>query len=482
MQLPLLSLLLATPLAGALLIALAPERAARGLHAATLAATLAIALAVVAGFDPANPAFQFVERHRWIPTLNIHYALGVDGIALLFLPLTLLPFSGVLVDAWNARRPPLFHGLLLVQLAATLGVFCATDTMLFFLFWELSLLPLYFLVALWGDGPQRRHAAAQYVLIMLASGAFLLFGLLLAAAQAPDGWNFDLARLITEVPPLRPQWPIFLLLLAGFAAKTPLIPLHTWLPTTAMQGPAATIALLVGLKIGAYGIIRIAVPLAPDVARELHWLLAGLGTVGVLYGAVAALTQSNLRRMLAYASVSHVGLVLLGIASFDALGLQGALLLLQGFSLSAAGLFVLTACLHRRRGSVDVLALGGVVASAPKLTALFLLFGLASIGLPGLIAFPAELAIVVSALGIHTGAGLAALFGSVVGAAAFLALYRRAFLGPPRGPALPDLRPRELAWAGAVALLILAAGLWPGGLFELPAASVGHWLSSGGSR
>jgi NADH-quinone oxidoreductase subunit M len=486
-SLPTLSLLLAAPLAGAVLAAVAGDgRAARRIAALTLGLTLLIAIGMLAQFDPTVAGFQLVEKHEWIPALGIHYHLGIDGISVLFPALTVLLFAGVLVDEWHSRAPMpcLFQSLLLAQLALTLGIFCALDGILFFLFWELSLLPLYFLISLRGTGPERQHAAAQYVLIMLASGTLLLFGLLLAASPASSGaaWNFNLPELFAQPPAPDRQWLIFLLLLAGFAAKTPLIPLHTWLPTTAMQGPVAIVALLVGLKLGAFGIIRIAVPLAPIAARDLHWLLAGLGTVGVLYGAVAALTQTNLRRMLACSSISHVGLVLLGIASFDALGIQGSIMLLAGFTLTAGGLMILTAFLHRRTGSTDVFDLGGIADSAPRLTGGFLVLGLASIGLPGLAAFPAELAIIVSALGTHTGAGLAALFGGVVGAAAMLASSRRAFFGPVGkcGP-LPDLLPRELAYLFVVLGLVLAAGLAPGLVFDLIRVSAEAWAAGGTS-
>jgi NADH-quinone oxidoreductase subunit M len=237
------------------------------------------------------------------------------------------------------------------------------------------------------------------------------------------------------------------------------------------------VALLTGLKLGAYGLIRFAVPLAPDAARELHWLLAGLGVFGLLYGAVVALAQTNLRAMLAYASLSHVGLVLLGIAAFSLQGVQGAVLQLLNFTLVAGGAFLVTAFLQHRLGSTDIVALGGAARTMPLLASFFLFFGLAGMGVPGTSGFPAELLIIVAALRTHTGAGLAALFAMVLGAAYFLHLYRRAFFGPVVHAAVAgavDLRPRELALMLAFAALILGFGLFPAPLLDLirPAAAV----------
>lgn len=490
---PVLTVLLLVPVAGAVAVWLAPRPdQARAVAAGTVAAAFAAALATVAGFDASNPGFQHVERAAWIPTLNIHYLVGVDGISLLFLPLTALLFLGAVLASWNSVRgmPRLYFSMLLLQLAATLGVFVALDIILFFLFWELSLVPLYFLVGLWGVGPERRFAAARYTLLMLAAGVPLLFGFLLlafnhaaaAGMPVPAGLAFDLPALLATPTSSRLQAVVFLLLLAGFAAKTPLFPLHTWLPQLAMEGPMAVTALLAGLKLGVYGLLRFAVPLAPEMARELHWLLAGLGTVGILYGSVAALAQANLRGVLAYAGMGHVGLVLLGIASFSAAGLQGAVLQTLNFTVVAGGLFLLAGFLHRRVGSTDALSLGGAAQTMPRLAAFFLLFALASIGVPGTAGFPAELLLVVSALGSHTGAGIAALFGMVIGAAYTLTMYRRAFLGPVTNPAIAqatDLRPAELALALGFALLIVSVGLAPSLFLDLIAPTADAWLARG---
>ena len=487
---PLLSILLALPVAGALLTALlrrAPWAQWIALGTATM--TLLCALLIVAAFDRADPDFQLLDSADWVSGLNVRYLVGVDGLSLLFLPATALLFCGAIVAGWRVRAaasplaPGLYFALLLLLEAATLGVFCALDSILFFFCWEFTLLPLYFLVSLWGTGAGRQAAAVRYFLVMLAGGVPLLFGLLaLVFGQAAGGaLAFDLPTLLATPLPESTQYLVFLLLLVGFGVKVPLVPLHTWLPSLAMGAPAAVTALLVGLKLGAYGLIRFAIPLAPIAARDLHWLLAGFGTVAILYGGVAALAQSNLRSILAYASLAHVGLVLLGLAAFSVSALQGVLLQLLNFSLSAGGSFLALAFLQRRTASTDISQLGGLLRSMPVLSGFFLLFGLAGIGLPGTSGFPGELLIIVAALHSHTGAGLAALFGMVLAAAGFLAPFRQAFFGPTHNPDVADaddLLPREVAVLLVPCLLILAIGVYPLPVLELIRPAAEAWVAA----
>jgi NADH-quinone oxidoreductase subunit M len=486
MNMPLLSLLFLTlPLGAALTWLLPHPEWAKRIALVTALRDLSIALAVIARFDPSQAGFQMVERARWIPTLNIQYLVGVDGISLLFLPASILLFIGVILSSWNSvtTLPRLYYSLLLVLETATLGIFCSLDTMLFFLFWELSLIPIYFLVSLWGIGPNRRYAAVKYILVMVAGGIPLLFGfLLLAFGHATNGGGlvFDLPTLLATPIPAKMQFAVFLLLLLGFAVKIPVFPLHTWLPLVAMEGPAAVTALLVGIKLGAYGLIRFAIPLAPQAAQQLHWLLVALGTVSVMYGAIAALAQTNLRRMLAYASLSHVGLVVLGISSFNLQGMQGSVLQLLNFTLAAGGGFLLVSALQHRVGSTDLLSLGGAARSMPLLASFFLLFGFAGMGMPGTSGFPAELLILLSVLKTHTGAGLAALFTMVLGAAYFLSIYRLAFFGPANNPVVADamdLRPRELTMALVAMAIILAVGFYPSAVLDVIKPAGEAWVA-----
>lgn len=490
-DLPLLSLILGVPLLGALLVWLARSQAqARAVALGVITVDLVLTLVAVVAFDAGSAGFQLLERAAWIPTLNVHYLVGVDGLSILFLPLTALLFVGVIGASWTSVRtlPRLYYALVLLLAGATLGIFVALDTILFFLFWELTLIPLYFLISLWGVGPNRRFAATKYTLIALVAGVPLLFGFLLLAFRhaavsgtgVPDGLVFDYLALVQTPLPAELQTAVFLLLLAGFGVKAAMFPLHTWLPVVAMEGPVAITATLAGLKVGVYGIIRFVVPLAPAAAQELHWLLAGLGVVGILYGALAALAQSNLRRMLAYASVSHVGLVILGIAAFNVQGIQGALFQLANFTIVAGGAFLLTGFLHHRIGSTDFISLGGAARTMPLLAAFYLLLGFAGIGLPGTTGFPAEHLILIGSLQSHLGTGMAALFGVILSAAYLLGSYRRAFLGPMRSTVVGeavDLQPRELAIAGLFAALVLLAGLYPAGVLDLTRTATEGWIA-----
>ena len=485
MNFPLLSLLFLSLPAGALLAWLLPRPEwARSIALGTALIDLVVVVVAVFLFDPQQPGFQLVEKYDWIPSLNVHYLVGVDGISILFLPAAVLLFIGVILASWNSVHtlPRLYYSLLMLLETATLGVFCALDSMLFFLFWEFTLIPLYFLVSLWGVGANRRHAAMKYTLVMLAGGVPLLFGFLILAFNAAAGGGplvFDLPTLLTTPLPTGTQYLVFLLLLVGFGVKVPVFPLHTWLPLIAMEGPAAVAALLTGMKLGVFGLIRFAVPLAPTAAQDLHWLLAGLGVVAILYGAFAALAQTNLRRMLAYASLSHVGLVVLGLASFNLQGLQGAVLQLLNFAIVSGGLFLLASHLHHRTGSTDIANLGGAARSMPLLASFFLLYGLAGMGLPGTSGFPAELLILMSTFKNHAGAGLAALVGMVVGAAYFLGIYRRAFFGPVTRSEVrqaEDLRPREFWLALTFALLIVIFGFFPALLLDLMQPAAEAWL------
>lgn len=481
MSLPLLSLLIFLPLACVVLLWLLPARLARWATAAGLLVELALAVAAVTVFERGIPGFQLVERLPWVDSLNLHYQVGVDGLSVLFLPATALLFLGSLVASWTttADSPRLHYSLLFGLQTATLGIFCALDTILFFLFWELTLVPLYFLLGRWGAVAGAGRAAARYFLIMLAGGVPLLFAfLILAGSQMTP--TFDLVQLLAAPLPKGTQIVLLLLFLVGFGIKVPLVPLHTWLPQVALAAPGSLTALLVGLKVGAYGFIRFAVPLAPGAAVELHWLLAGAGTLAVLYGAVGTLSQTNLRVVLAYSSIAHVGMAILGLASLSSRGVQGSVTLVLSFAIATGGAFLLTEFLRQRTGSTDVASLGGAAKTMPILADGFLICGLAGVGMPGTSGFPGEMLIVLATLQTHTGAGLGALFGLVVGVAGFLSVYRKAFYGPVTRPEVAqarDLRSREWAVLIVVVGLAVGIGLFPAPVLDIIAPAAEAWAA-----
>lgn len=472
-------LLLLLPIGGLIAASLAP-REARWAALATSVSALLISLVILGGFNPAQEGFQFVERSPWIPSLDINYLLGVDGLSVLFLPFTALLFIGVILASWNAIQnlPRLFFGLILLLEMAMMGIFSALDTILFFLFWELSVLPIYFLISLWGIGPNRRYAGVKYTLFMLAGGVPLLLGFVVLALQV-EGISFDYTRLLHIAHTHDYQTAIFILLTLAFAVKLPLFPLHSWLPVVAQEAPTQVVALLVGLKVGVYGMIRFAFPLAPSAAQDFKYILIGLGMLGVLYGALAALGQTNLRRMLAFSSLSHVAMVFLGVVSMTQQGLQGAIFQLLNFTVIASGLFIIIGFIHQRVGSSEIPSLGGIAKSMPLLTTFFFILGAANLGIPGTSGFPAEFLLTIGVLDVSLGAGLLALFSIILAAAYFLSAYRQAFLGKTRHASIsesPDLKHRELFIMLLFTSIVLFFGFYPQGILDLTATSSTYWL------
>ena len=484
---PMLSLLIFLPLAWTLLLLFPREdRTVRILALAGAVAELALSLVMLIVLRPEDVEMQYVERAPWIPSLNVHYLLGIDGIAALFPPLTALLFCAVILASWTSIQslPRLYFALLLALEGVTMGVFCALDLVLFFLFWELTLVPIYFLISLWGIGPERRFAATQYTLFMLAGGVPLLFGMILLGLHdsgvAGHALNFDYLTLLQQPLPAPAQTVVFLLLFFGFAVKAPLFPFHAWLPTVLKEGPVGLSALLVGLKLGVFGMLRFTLPLAPMAARDFFWLIALLGLFGLLYGALIELRQANLRKMLAFSSISHVGLVMMGLAAMNMQGVQGAIFQLANFAIVASGLMLMAGFLHHRLGSTDLASLGGLAQPLPRLTALFLLLGMASIGLPGTNGFVAELLMLLGILQVSPGLAVVALLGVILSAAYFLGFFRHAFLGPVMQPAVAsamDLRPRELLIASVMGLLVLTGGLFPSLVQNLTANAANAWVA-----
>ncbi len=477
---PLLTLIVVLPLVAALLSCLLPARLTRSIALLAMLLVLLLSSLVLFSFEPAGPRFQFVERWPWIAGLGVHWSLAVDGLSVLFLPATALLFIGALTVSWHrgADAPRLEYALLLALQSATLGIFCALDLILFFLFWELSLIPVYFLLARRGVNADAPRVAARYVLLMLAGG----FPLLLAFIQLGGAaGSFDLPALLERPLALDQQRVVLVLMLFAFALKVPLVPLHTWLPQFALAAPGTLTALLLGLKVGAFALIRLAVPLAPDAAQEWHWLLAGLGTVTLLYGAVGILAHGNLRVGLAYASICHVGLATLGLSTLSAQGVHGAISLLLSFSVAAGGAMLLLECLRQRTGSTDVRSLGGVAQSMPMLAAGVLICGLAGVGMPGTSSFPAEFLLILAALDRYTGAGMAALFGLAIAAGAFLALYRKAFYGPASRQVVrdaADLDRREWLVLLALVVMIVGIGVYPSPWLDIVRPAAEAWAAA----
>ncbi|MGR9116261.1 MAG: complex I subunit 4 family protein [Gammaproteobacteria bacterium] len=489
---PLLSLVILWPLLGAVAVAMARDAGlSKWLALGASCIELLMTFWVVAQFNAETDAnFQLVERHDWIPSLKIELFLGVDGISVLFLPLSALLTLLAILASWTGVQNQLrfYFAMLLILEGITMGVFSALDMMLFFLFWELTLPPIFFLIALWGIGPHRRKASTKYTLFMLFGGVPLLFAIIILALNhavqsggvVPEALSFSFPILSETPMPEQLQAVVFVLLLLGFAVKAPLVPFHTWLPTAAMEAPPQMTALLTGLKLGAFGILRFVLPLAPNAAVEYSWALGVMGGVTLIFGAMVALQQSNLRRLLAYLSISHVGLVVMGIASLTVQGYQGAVFQLLNFTLISGSLMLMAGLIHRRLGSTEAIQLGGLAAVMPQLTLFFFLFVLASIGIPGSSGFPAELLVFIGTLHANPNLGIVALMGTILGAAAILDFIRRAFWGPVMREnvrQVQDLRRREFGLLCVPALLILILGFFPDMILRINQPSSEYWLS-----
>jgi NADH-quinone oxidoreductase subunit M len=488
-SLPLLSLVVLTPIAGAVLLGLLREsgpRLVRGLGLLFSLSTLGLSLPLLAGFDPARTAPQFVERHPWITALNVHYSLGLDGLSLILVLLTaVLAPVALLASAQRASRG--FTALLLALQGAALGVFLALDFFHWFLFWELSLVPAFFLIRLWG-GPGAERAAYQFVIYTIGGSAFMLAGfaalfvatgtmdLTVLAQQGADG------TLAARLAAFGPVWPqaVFLGVLLGLAVKVPLWPFHAWLPPAYAEAPTGVSMFLTGVmsKMGVYGFLRILWPIFPgalhDAAPGLLWLALG----GVVLGAWSALRQTDLKRMIAYSSVNHLNYCLLALFSVAAASgrsgltneaaaaaLAGTLLQMFNHGLSAAALFHCAGVLESRAGGLRGLDdFGGVRSAAPILAGLCGISLFSSLGLPGLNGFVGEFLIFRGVFGLAPWAAAAGCLGLLATALFLLTFWQRVFHGPRRGAAagaFADLRGTELVTLLPLVALMFLLGIAP---------------------
>jgi len=483
---PVLSALIVLPILAAIVLQFqASEEAQRRTVIIAGVLELALALLILIKFVPGSADIQFAERGLWMPLIGAAFHLGVDGISVLFLPLTafVILLAVLLTPARGSGLGRFYWSNILIFQALTMGIFASLDLLMFFVFWELILIPSYFLIKLWGVGPQRHYAALKYVIYMLVGSAPLLIAIVLlginfntavAAGLAPAGENFNFVELLKVAVPTKIQGVIFVLMVLGFAVKGPVPPFHTWMPTVLMEGPVSMAILLVGLKLGTYGMLRFVLPLLPETSIEWAPIMTWLGVFSILYGGLIALSQLNLRRLLAFASVSHVGLVLLGIFSLNAQSLQGSLMLMINIGITSTALMFLTGILFRRTGSTQLSAFGGLARHVPKLAFFFFAIGLATIGTPGTSGFYGEFAVMWGAFEANWALAAVAVTGVVLSAGYLLWYYERAFFGPAgstRIKTLRDLNTRETTAMGVVLALVIAIGVFPMPLINITSAS-----------
>ncbi|WP_447978943.1 complex I subunit 4 family protein [Candidatus Nitrospira bockiana] len=485
---PILSLVLFFPLVGAMLLWLLEDEdliknAALGISVLELVLTCL----VLFHFQPGIAAMQFTERVPWIPPLGISYHLAVDGISVLFVGLTALLTTLIILYSWETVRhqAKAYYMALLAFEATTLGIFLSIDLILFFVFWELMLIPSYFLIKLWGVGVDRHYAALKYVLYTLLGSVFMLVGIILldlnyhqwaVTHHLDPAYTFDLLDLLTVPVPLGQQMLIFWLLFLGFAFKAPMFPFHTWLPDALLEGPIGVAVMLAGVKLGTYGFLRFSLPLVPDAAKTetVVTIMMVLAVAAIVYGAIIALVQPDLRRLLAYSSISHLGFVVLGLFALNFQGVQGSLLTMINLGFSTAGLFFLAGFLYSRRYTTELSAYGGLAKPAPLLATFLLIIGLASIGLPGTNGFVGEFLILLGAFKANWVFAAIAVTGVIFGAAYFLWYYERGVFGPlaegARG--LSDLTGREKAICLSLAAMIFWIGIYPAPFLNMMNGSV----------
>jgi NADH-quinone oxidoreductase subunit M len=471
-----LSLVVFLPLAGALALLAVPNKdgSRDGLirwgALAVALASFVTTLALWYRFDPNVADFQFVERASWIPSFGIEYLLGVDGISLMLLVLTGFLTPLALLSSWESveEHVKAFSVLVLVLETAMLGVFVSLDLFLFYVFWDAMLIPMYFLIGIWGYD-QRVYAAVKFMLYTMAGSVLMLLaiiGLAVLHHQATGVYTFDITKLYGLSIESGLQLWLFLAFALAFAIKVPLFPLHTWLPDAHVQAPTAGSVILAGvmLKMGTYGLVRFAFPLFPEAAQVCAPWLGFLAVTGIVYGALVAMVQPDMKKLVAYSSVSHLGFVVLGISSMNVEGMQGAVYQMLAHGVSTGGLFIIVGMLSDRRHTRQIAEFGGLKSVMPKLVACFLIITLASIGLPGLNGFVGEFLTILGGFRWRPELAAVATSGVILSAVYMLWMFQRVNYGEvtnPKNAALPDLSLREWMTIGPAVAMAIVMGVFP---------------------
>ncbi len=484
MTLPLLTLTTFLPAAGAIVVVGLPRRREsliRWVAFLVAAATFLLSLALYEGFDPADPRYQFAERRAWMPTLGISYHLGIDGISLLLVLLTTFLSPVALLSSWRAvevRIKEFAISMLLLE-TGMLGVFVSVDLFLFYIFWEAMLIPMYFVIGVWGGG-NRIYAAVKFILYTLLGSVLMLVAILVLYSHhgaATELYTFDLPVLARYAVPGGLQTWLFLAFGFAFAIKVPLFPFHTWLPDAHVEAPTAGSVILAGvlLKMGTYGFLRFCLPLFPQASRAFAPWIVTLAVIGIIYGAWVSMVQPDLKKLVAYSSVSHLGFVVLGLFTFTPQGMVGGIVQMVNHGLSTGALFLLVGILYERCHSRLIEEFGGLWTVVPAFSAVLLIVSLSSLGLPGLNGFVGEFLILVGTFQIHPLTAALATTGIIFAAGYMLWMYQRVVFGEIRrdeNRALPDLTPREWTVLLPVLLFIFWIGVYPAPFTRVTEASV----------
>ncbi|HEX5031048.1 MAG TPA: NADH-quinone oxidoreductase subunit M [Candidatus Eisenbacteria bacterium] len=470
---PILSLLIFLPLVGTALVLMIPSSkpgAVRGTAFLVSVLTFVLSIPLITMLDGARSGMQFVERKEWVPNLGITYFLGVDGISALLIVMTTFLSAIAILSSFGSitNRVKTYYATLLALETGMIGVFAALDLVLFYVFWEAVLIPMYLIIGVWG-GPRRVYAAVKFILYTVAGSLLMLVAILylyFSFHAATGEFTFDLLRLYNTPLSHPAQLWLFSAFALAFAIKVPMFPFHTWLPDAHVEAPTAGSVILAGvlLKMGTYGFVRFAMPLFPDAAHELAPLIILLAVIGIIYGALVAMVQPDMKKLVAYSSVSHLGFVMLGLFAMNTQGLQGGVIQMVNHGLSTGALFLAVGIIYERRHTREISEFGGIAEILPWFAAFFMIICLSSLGLPGLNGFIGEFLILLGAFRVHPKVAAIAATGVILAAVYLLWMYQRVMFGPvtnEKNRGLRDLSPREFWTLAPVLLMIFWLGVYP---------------------
>jgi NADH-quinone oxidoreductase subunit M len=470
---PLLSILILAPTAGAVIISLIPAEQTRLLRAIAMAvstAVFALSLPLFFGFANGRTAFQFEEQYAWIPALGATYHVGVDGLSLLMIVLTAFLMPLIFLASWNDIKRSVKGYLISMLLLETgmIGVFASLDLLLFYIFWEAMLIPMYFIIGVWG-GPRRIYAALKFFIYTMVGSLLMLVAILFIYfyhGKIAGTLTFDLVQIRDLLFPANYQVWLFLAFGLSFAIKVPMFPFHTWLPDAHVEAPTAGSVILAGvlLKMGTYGFLRFCLPLFPNAAMQLTPLISILALIGIIYGAWVSMVQPDIKKLVAYSSVSHLGFVMLGIFTLTHQGLQGGLLQMVNHGLSTGALFLVVGMLYERRHTRLIEDFGGLAKQIPLFTTFFMIVTLSSIGLPGLNGFVGEFLVLLGTFLTNRWYAVIATTGVIFAAVYMLRMFQRVMFGKldkEENQKLADLSLREIVVLAPVTVMIVLIGVWP---------------------
>ncbi|MBI2219594.1 MAG: NADH-quinone oxidoreductase subunit M [Acidobacteria bacterium] len=485
----LLSIILFTPLVGAILLLFVnktQENAIRWIANIFALAGFLVSVPLWFSYEPERAGWQLVERANWIPSIGATYFLGVDGFSVLMVLLTTLMGFIAILSSWTAitERVKEYYVFLLVLQTGMLGAFVSLDFLLFFLFWEVMLVPMYFLIGIWGGG-RRLYSAIKFFLYTLVGSVVMLLGILALYFyyhSVTGVYSFDITEFHRLDLPTNLQKWIFLAFFLGFAIKVPMFPFHTWLPDAHTDAPTAGSVILAAvlLKMGTYGFIRFSLPILPDASRAFVPMMVGLSLVGIVYGALVALAQTDWKRLVAYSSVSHMGMVMLGMFALTPVGLAGSIIQQLNHGISTGALFLIVGIVYERRHTREISEYGGLSKVMPMYAAVFGIMVMSSIGLPALNGFIGELLILVGVFVRNKIWAAVAASGIILGAAYMLWLYQRTMFGKlenPKNQGLKDLSVREFATFAPLIVLAFWIGLYPSPFIRRLDTSVAHVIA-----